>query len=1070
MATVQNSVTFERQLPTEAADIAEIVRDMLIVQARFAAAQKRPLGRGTHTKGACVRATFEVFDVSRVTRDPGLARRLGRGLFAAPGIYPATVRFANAASTFQADSKPDVRAMSFTIEAPGADGGTARIDFSMNNAPTFPINDAHAFAAFLKVRAAGGAWGQLKALLALSFRDLAGFVRTAARGLRQQRGPRRPYQQTRYWSNVPFTYGDADAVKYSAIPAPDNPGQPIGKGPNVLRDELARHLTEDRQMAAFDIGLQFLEADRMTADGKTHEPSYWVENASVDWPESESPFHVVGRLTLVAGSMLPDAECQAMYIDVTEHALPGCRPIGSINRARWAAESASRNARLRNRPGESAVPVATSSERHGVLGALHAFRVRVGNITLRTIVRSVLLVLLLLLLGVGGLGLATMYYTTTDRAMLPREHVDEVVYPDQGWGAGVEAAARQLYYYTPQGAGLKDMRYSWFVNLEMPIGRQRFADPEVLRRYGFLVDSQTEKNPDRLPVGFAKHFDRGLNEEMLDITCAACHTGELNVTRNGRTTAVRFDGGSGLHAFTDASFGHFVPTMVSSMIATLANPLKFNRFARKVLGDRYPTGKWELRKQFFGVLRQLGAMGLAEKWYGLVPTEEGYGRTDALTRISNTVFAEHLDSANYEIGNAPVNYPPVWNIWKFDWVQYNASVSQPMARNIGETMGTGAKYALIDRYGGPLPPDERFRTSTMIENLHSIELALWKLQPPSWPEQVFGAVDRAKAARGKELFDKHCVKCHGPFNAPPALKLRNAPLKAAYEPEWIVRTVCTDAIGTDPNTAENFVRATVDLTRTGLTAMDLRRVARPALELRKTRQTAYLTSEIARVKALPQTDATAKSIAAMQAELSGLDAGVQQALSGIDPRRVPVGAALSYVGTMIRERAYAERGLTPEQQAVYDGFGALDFPQVINAYKPRPLAGIWATPPFLHNGSVPTIYDLLSPVEERPRTFRVGSREFDTVKLGLSQPPSGFWLFDTSKDGNHNTGHEFSREYVAAPDYAEPKDGRIGPYLPPEDRLAILEHLKVRNDDRDAPTDGRLPPPYANCAAPPPRR
>ena len=38
-------------------------------------------------------------------------------------------------------------------------------------------------------------------------------------------------------------------------------------------------------------------------------------------------------------------------------------------------------------------------------------------------------------------------------------------------------------------------------------------------------------------------------------------------------------------------------------------------------------------------------------------------------------------------------------------------------------------------------------------------------------------------------------------------------------------------------------------------------------------------------------------------------------------------------------------------------------------YKVRPLNGIWATPPYLHNGSVPTLYALLSPVEERPKKF-----------------------------------------------------------------------------------------------------
>ena len=42
---------FERESPTEAADIEEIVRGILTVQARFASQQQRPLGRGTHTKG-----------------------------------------------------------------------------------------------------------------------------------------------------------------------------------------------------------------------------------------------------------------------------------------------------------------------------------------------------------------------------------------------------------------------------------------------------------------------------------------------------------------------------------------------------------------------------------------------------------------------------------------------------------------------------------------------------------------------------------------------------------------------------------------------------------------------------------------------------------------------------------------------------------------------------------------------------------------------------------------------------------------------------------------------------------
>jgi hypothetical protein len=171
---------------------------------------------------------------------------------------------------------------------------------------------------------------------------------------------------------------------------------------------------------------------------------------------------------------------------------------------------------------------------------------------------------------------------------------------------------------------------------------------------------------------------------------------------------------------------------------------------------------------------------------------------------------------------------------------------------------------------------------------------------------------------------------------------------------------------------------------------------------------------------------------------------------------------------MIREKAYTERHYTDTQRADYDGFGILDMPQVLPSYKPRPLAGIWASPPFLHNGSVPTIYDLLSPVSERPKTFLAGSREYDTRKLGLAQPSGRYWTFDTSKDGNHNSGHEFNTGYKPWKEGDPPAHGLIGPLLTPDERLAIIEHLKVRNDDVDGPQEPHIPS-SSRCTPPPPR-
>ena len=54
-------------------------------------------------------------------------------------------------------------------------------------------------------------------------------------------------------------------------------------------------------------------------------------------------FHVVGRLMLVRGAVFSEQACEPQHIDVTEHSTPSSAPLGSLIRARWAAESASRH-------------------------------------------------------------------------------------------------------------------------------------------------------------------------------------------------------------------------------------------------------------------------------------------------------------------------------------------------------------------------------------------------------------------------------------------------------------------------------------------------------------------------------------------------------------------------------------------------------------------------------------------------------------------------------------------------------------------------------------------------------
>ena len=335
----------EEARATEAEDTAALTRGILTIQRQYAAQQNRPLGRGTHTKGMAVRGVFEVFDVFQTIPDRTLATRLAQGLFARPGTYDATVRFANGESHIFPDPKKDVRACSIAVDVPAGILGRRemRQDFSMNNARTFPINDAHAFAIATNVAIAPS---MLRGVMALPFRDKIGFVRLAVLGSMQEKPARVAFQQTSYWSTVPFHHGPADVIKYAAFASPGNYAQPLSPAINCLQDELSRHVNDDLHMSCFDFGLQLLDVDAMTYFGRRRTPSFWIENASVEWKESQAPFHIVGRLTLVARSVVAPEDVARMWIDVTANSAPDCKPMGGINRARPSGEEASRNARL----------------------------------------------------------------------------------------------------------------------------------------------------------------------------------------------------------------------------------------------------------------------------------------------------------------------------------------------------------------------------------------------------------------------------------------------------------------------------------------------------------------------------------------------------------------------------------------------------------------------------------------------------------------------------------------------------------------------------------------------------
>ena len=330
-------------------------------------------------------------------------------------------------------------------------------------------------------------------------------------------------------------------------------------------------------------------------------------------------------------------------------------------------------------------------------------------------------------------------------AELPRyTEVASLSYADQGWSD----AQRRWFYHASQGT--KIMPYAWFLALEQPrLAAPPFAAPTYLARFGFIPDAVSPSNPDGLPVGFAKgsSFVEGTTtlEPVVGLTCAACHTGQIEYRGRG----LRVDGGSGM-----MDIPGFQSQLGAALLLTDQSEPRFARFANRVLG---PAATEAERATLQARLHRALADGLAEQSLSkrLYPVAEGFGRLDAIGRGENFVFATLTgDTRNFAVADAPVSYPALWDAPWFDWVQYNGSIRQPMARNVAEATGVRSVVKLTG------PPEDLYRSTVDIRNLAEMESQLAGPRPgaglraPRWPEDLLGPIDRAKAARGQAHFER----------------------------------------------------------------------------------------------------------------------------------------------------------------------------------------------------------------------------------------------------------------------------------------------------------------------------
>jgi hypothetical protein len=128
---------------------------------------------------------------------------------------------------------------------------------------------------------------------------------------------------------------------------------------------------------------------------------------------------------------------------------------------------------------------------------------------------------------------------------------------------------------------------------------------------------------------------------------------------------------------------------------------------------------------------------------------------------------------------------------------------------------------------------------------------------------------------------------------------------------------------------------------------------------------------------------------------------------------VSLAKGLSFVTSAVLNQRYAELNISPEEQQRLSGGLSNDWRQT-DAIHAVPLAGVWANAPYLHNGSVASLHDLLLPASKRaPKFFVGGKREFDPINVGYDTTQPGFEV-DTSKPGNQTVGHEFGTDMSEA--------------------------------------------------------
>lgn len=651
-------------------------------------------------------------------------------------------------------------------------------------------------------------------------------------------------------------------------------------------------------------------------------------------------------------------------------------------------------------------------------------------------------------------------------------------YLNQGW-----SNADSLWFYnTTQGSGL--LPYDFFLVLKRVKSDELLRSDKNIDRFRYLPQKETFFNPHALPVGFVKETYQGKDymgytcaachtgqvnfkgaalridggPAMSDMVkflaelqqaMEAAQSGEAHLKFVADVLQLKNDYDSAdeiqrdLKKWTDTitlyntvnhsnvDYGHARLDAFGRIYnRVIQHTISVNQVAAEMALVVTREGAREKRlltqEQINNVLKGIGErIVLTDADFSLIlnrlqSKEVGYpglGFKELLS-IRDKIFNKP---------NAPVSYPFLWDIAQSDYVQWNGLASNagvgPLGRNTGEVIGVFGildwgkdtswlglypwlqKFSLSAMISGQQNKKEaiEFKSSIDLFNLQRLESHLRSLKSPQWPfcRNIKGEYylptgvgkeaispdregycpgkdtrfDEVRKNRGELLYIENCQSCHTVID------------RGAWDRVVVGKMLSLKLAGTDPTMAEN----SLNKGKSG--------------NFKDT----YQTVDVGNVIIEEEAPVVQVLTAATRGVVATPDA---------DKFFLRRWAEWVYALAM----SLADNTIKPSvKSGDYDPDTTAKPYNSLLAYKARSLNGIWATAPYLHNGSVPSLYDLLLPPDQRPSSFMVGAREFNPDKVGFQN--DGL-RFITSPPGNQNTGHEYKTP------------------LSEQDRLDLIEYLK----------------------------